>query len=184
VQTGQWVAAGSTLATMVRREPLLVRLEIPEKDAASLKPGLLATVRVNGEEHAYSAVLTHVAGTANEGSRMVPVTGRIDDPGRGALRPGAFAQVTIPVGEASGAPVIPQTAVRPSEKGFLAYVVEGGVAHERVLTLGLRTAAGDVEVRSGLKVGESVVVRGAEALRDGVKVRIDTGGGGTASGAR
>jgi multidrug efflux pump subunit AcrA (membrane-fusion protein) len=32
-----------------------------------------------------------------------------------------------------------------------------------------------VEVRSGLKVGEPVVVRGAEALRDGVKVRIDAG---------
>ncbi len=71
--------------------------------------------------------------------------------------------------------MIPQTAVRPSEKGFLAYVVEDGVAHERVLTLGLRTAAGDVQVRSGLKVGEPVVVRGAEALRDGVKVRVDTG---------
>jgi len=184
VQTGQWVAAGSTLATMVRREPLLVRLEVPERDAASLKPGLPAKVEVIGEERTYSAVLTHVAGAANEGSRMVSVTGRIDDPGRGALRPGAFAQVSIPVGEASGAPVIPQTAVRPSEKGFLAYVVEDGVAHERVLTLGLRTASGNVEVRSGLKVGEAVVVRGAEALRDGVKVKIDTGGGGAASGAR
>jgi multidrug efflux pump subunit AcrA (membrane-fusion protein) len=70
--------------------------------------------------------------------------------------------------------VIPQTAVRPSEKGFLAYVVEDGIAHERVLTLGMRTASGDVEVKSGLKVGESVVVRGAEALRDGVKVKIES----------
>ena len=183
VQTGQYVTAGSTLATMVRREPLLVRLEVPEKDAASLKPGLPARVEVTGEERDYSAVLTHVAGAANEGSRMVSVTGRIDDPGRGALRPGAFAQVTIPVGQASGAPVIPQTAVRPSEKGFLAYVVENGVAHERVLLLGLRTATGDVEVRSGLKVGESVVVRGAEALRDGVKVRIDAGSAGGAGAA-
>ena len=187
VQTGQYVTAGSTLATMVRREPLMVRLEVPEKDAASLKPGLPAKVEVTGEERDYSAILTHVAGAADEGSRMVAVTGRIDDPGRGALRPGAFAQVTIPVGEASGAPVIPQTAVRPSEKGFLAYVVEDGVARERVLTLGLRTATGDVQVLSGLQVGESVVVRGAEALRDGVRVRIDAGGGGTAgsaSGAR
>jgi multidrug efflux system membrane fusion protein len=63
--------------------------------------------------------------------------------------------------------------VRPSEKGFLAYVVEGDVAHERVLTLGLRTPQGDVEVKSGLAVGESVVVRGAEALRDGVKVKVE-----------
>jgi multidrug efflux system membrane fusion protein len=77
------------------------------------------------------------------------------------------------VGTARRAPVIPQTAVRPSERGFLAYVVEDGTARERVLQLGLRTAGGDVEVRSGLAAGERVVVRGAEALRDGVKVRVE-----------
>ena len=44
-------------------------------------------------------------------------------------------------------------AIRPSEHGFLAYVVEGDVARERVLELGLRTAEGDVEVRRGLAAG-------------------------------
>ena len=68
--------------------------------------------------------------------------------------------------------MIPQTAVRPSERGFLAFVVEDGKAVERVLTLGLRTAGGLVEVRSGLAAGESLVVRGAEALRAGAAVRV------------
>jgi membrane fusion protein, multidrug efflux system len=66
--------------------------------------------------------------------------------------------------------VIPQTAVRPSERGFLAYVVRGGVAQERVLTLGMRTVDGRVEVTSGVEPGEILVVRGAEALRDGAAV--------------
>ncbi len=57
--------------------------------------------------------------------------------------------------------------MRPSERGFLAYVVEDDKAHERVLELGLRTADGMVEVREGLKPGERLVVRGAEALKDG-----------------
>jgi multidrug efflux system membrane fusion protein len=51
-------------------------------------------------------------------------------------------------------------------------VVEGEVARERVLTLGLRTLDGLVEVRSGLEPGERLVVRGAEALRDGAPVRV------------
>jgi multidrug efflux pump subunit AcrA (membrane-fusion protein) len=99
------------------------------------------------------------------------------------LRPGAFAEVTVPVGESSGAPVIPQTAVRPSEKGFLAFVVENGAAVERVLELGLRTADGRVEVKSGVKPGESLVVRGAEALRDGVPVRPTPRGAAAPSGS-
>jgi multidrug efflux pump subunit AcrA (membrane-fusion protein) len=77
--------------------------------------------------------------------------------------------------------VIPQTAVRPSERGFLAYVVEGDVARERELTLGLRTADGRVEVRSGVKPGEKLVIRGAEALQDGAKVRVTAGGERTGS---
>jgi multidrug efflux pump subunit AcrA (membrane-fusion protein) len=69
------------------------------------------------------------------------------------------------------APVIPQLAIRPSERGFLVFVVDGDVAKERVVELGLRTTDGLVEVKRGVEVGEPLVVRGAEALKDGAKVR-------------
>jgi multidrug efflux pump subunit AcrA (membrane-fusion protein) len=104
---------------------------------------------------------------------MVAITARVVEAGRGDLRPGAFAEVEAPVGDATAAPVIPQTAIRPSDRGFLAFVVEGEVARERVLKLGLRTADGQVEVRDGLVAGEQLVVRGAEALRDGAAVAIE-----------
>ena len=70
------------------------------------------------------------------------------------------------------APVVPQTAIRPSDRGFLVFVVEDNVALERIITVGMRTADGFVEVLSGLNPGEMLVVRGAEALRTGVPVNI------------
>jgi multidrug efflux system membrane fusion protein len=36
----------------------------------------------------------------------------------------------------------------------------------------MRTAEGLVEVKDGLRAGESLVIRGAEALRDGAKVKV------------
>jgi multidrug efflux system membrane fusion protein len=172
VQTGQYVQPGAVLATLVRREPLLLRFQVPEPEAARLKTGMRARFRVGEAGGAYTSTITHVAASADQASRMVGVTARVDDPKRENLRPGAFAQVTVPVGGASAAPVIPETSVRPSEKGFLGFVVEAGVARERVLTLGLRTADGRVEVRSGIRPGEMLVVRGAEALRDGAAVKV------------
>ena len=80
--------------------------------------------------------------------------------------------MTIPIGAPRNTPVIPQTAIRPSEKGFLAYTITDGVARQRVLTLGMRTADGQVEVKDGLQPGETLVIRGAEALRDGAKVKV------------
>jgi multidrug efflux system membrane fusion protein len=172
VQTGQYVQPGSVLATMIRREPLLLRFRVPEPEAAPLRTGQRVHFNVRGEQKSWSAEITHVAASASLESRMVEVTARVDDPDRDQLRPGAFAQVAVPIGEARPSPVIPQTAVRPSERGFLAFVVEDSTARERILTLGLRTEDGRVEVRSGLSPGETLVIRGAEALRDGASVRM------------
>jgi multidrug efflux system membrane fusion protein len=176
IQTGQYVQPGATLATLVRREPLLLRFQVPEQDAARIRPGMRARFAVRENARQYSALLTHVSAAADSTSRMVAVTAQVDDRERGNLRPGSFAQVTVPVGSTVESPVIPQVAVRPSERGFLAFVVEGDVARERELQLGLSTDDGRVEVKSGVRRGEKLVVRGAEALRDGAKVRVTAPG--------
>lgn len=172
VETGQYVPVGTVLATLVRRDPLLLRFEVPEQEAMTLRSGIVARFTVGEDATLYEARITHVAAAASQSSRMVNVSANVLNANRPELRPGAFARVTIPIGALREAPVIPQTAIRPSEKGFLSYVVEDGVAHQRVLTLGLRTADGQVEVREGLKAGEMLVIRGAEALRDGAKVKV------------
>ncbi|MBS1226352.1 MAG: Secretion family protein HlyD [Candidatus Aminicenantes bacterium] len=172
VQTGQFVQTGTVLATLVRRDPLLLRFRVPERDAARIKPGQQARFRVREDEREFTAKVVHVAESADDTSRLVDITANIEDPSDHALRPGSFAEITVPVASASEAPVIPVAAVRPSERGFLAYVVEGDKAVERILTLGMRSADGRVEVLSGLKGGESLVVRGSEALSNGVSVRI------------
>lgn len=173
VQTGQYAQPGAVLATLVRRDPLLLRFQVAEADAPHVRTGQAVRFSVVGETGSFAARVSSVADAADSATRMVAVTAAVDDPRRERLRPGAFADVTVPVG-AKSAPVIPQTAVRPSEKGFLAYVVEGDVARERTLTLGLRTADGRVEVRAGLSPGDALVVRGAEGLRDGAAVAVGT----------
>jgi len=172
VQTGQFVQTGTVLATLVRRDPLLLRFRVPERDASRIKPGQEARFRVREDSREFTAKVVHVAEAADDVSRLVDITANIDDPSDRTLRPGSFAEIDVPVASASQAPVIPVSAVRPSERGFLAYIVEGDKAFERILTLGMRSADGRVEVLSGLSGGESLVVRGAEALSNGVTVRI------------
>jgi membrane fusion protein, multidrug efflux system len=172
VETGQYVQLGTVLATLVRRDPLLLRFQVPEQEATPLRPGIVARFNVGEDSKQHSARITHVAAAASQASRMVDVTAHVNDASDPLLRPGAFARVVVPIGATRDAPVIPQTAIRPSEKGFLAYTVENGVATQRVLTLGMRTADGQVEVREGLKAGDTLVIRGAEALRDGAKVKV------------
>jgi RND family efflux transporter MFP subunit len=171
VELGQYVQPGTVLATLVRRDPMRVRFQVPEVEASQLHPGMKARFRIRDGETDYEAKLTHVAQTAETTSRMVPVVAEVTGPSGEALRPGAFAEISVPVGSSPSAAVIPQLAIRPTEKGFVAFVVEGTTARERVLTLGLRTSDGMVEVRAGLKPGEELVIRGGEALSDGATVQ-------------
>jgi multidrug efflux system membrane fusion protein len=172
VQTGQYVQMGTVLATLVRRDPLLLRFKVPERDAARIKPGQEARFRVREDSREFTAKVVHVAESADDVSRLVDVTANIDDPSDRTLRPGSFAEITVPVSSTREAAVIPVSAVRPSERGFIAYIVEGDKAVERILTLGMKSADGQVEVLSGLKVGEVLVIRGSEALQNGVTVRM------------
>jgi multidrug efflux system membrane fusion protein len=176
VRTGQYVQPGTRLATLLRRDPLLLRFRVPEGDAMRLKAGLPVTFTVGEDDHSYHAAIILVGGSADAASRLVEVTATIDAADGAALRPGAFAQVLVRIGEQSTVPMVPVSAVRPSEHGFIAYVVaeEGGkqIARQRRLRLGLNDGEGHVEVRDGLAAGERLVVRGAQALSDGCEVAI------------
>jgi len=176
VRTGQYVQAGTVVATMVRRDPLLLRFTVPDEDARRLRAGLDVVFTVRESDYEFHGRISAVTDFADPVTRMVNVTAEVTDPRRQELRPGTFAEVTVRFGEVQQLPVIPQLCIRPSERGFLAYVVEDSVARERVLALGLRSEDGYVEVRSGIRAGETVVVRGAEALTDGAAVRIMRGG--------
>jgi RND family efflux transporter MFP subunit len=173
VQTGQYAQPGTVLATLVRREPLLLRFSVPAGEAAELRPGQACRFRLRDDRQTHEARITHVGHAADPASRMVTVIAEVTGQNRESLRPGAFAEVVVPIGGARAAPVLPQTAVRPTERGFVAFVVEKDVARERVLTLGMRTADGAVEVKTGIRPGELVVVRGGEALRDMASVSVE-----------
>jgi membrane fusion protein (multidrug efflux system)/multidrug efflux system membrane fusion protein len=170
VVTGKFVQPGTVLAIIVRKDPLLLRFKVAEHEASSVKKDMTVHFKVRERQEKLEAKVVHIADRAEDQSRMVSVVGEVQTP-PAELRPGTFAEVTVPVSAPRPAVVVPQTAVRPSEKGFLCYVVKDGTAKERVVELGMRTPDGLVEVRSGLKAGEKLVVRGGEALREGAQVR-------------
>ena len=179
VRTGQYLQPGGVIATLVREEPLLLRFQVPEGEAARLEVGMDTHFRLSGGSRDFAADIIHVAASAHPESRMVPITARVQRAEGEAtgtrgdgLRPGAFAQVRIPVEVRDSAIVIPQLAVRPSERGFLAYIVEEDKAAERIVRLGMRTPDGRVEILEGLEAGNQLVVRGTEALRAGATVKV------------
>ncbi|MFT3776286.1 MAG: efflux RND transporter periplasmic adaptor subunit [Minicystis sp.] len=172
VETGQYVGAGYVMATLLRSEPLLLRFQVDPAEAPRLQLGMTPSFTMRETQRTYTAKITLVAASADPTTHMVPVTAEIADDGHKYwLRPGSFCDVSIELDAQREAPLIPRLAARATDHGYVAFVVEGDVAHERKLALGMSTKDGWVEVRSGIKAGDLLVVRGAEALSEGAKVR-------------
>ena len=176
VQTGQYVQAGTVVATLLQRDPMLLHFNVTTSEAPRLKVGMPVEFTLKDSQQKYSGKISLVAGAADSESRLVPITAQIDNTDKHQfwLRPGSFAQVEVKLPSTRAFPMIPQTAARPSERGFLAFVVTGDTAHEHTLELGLHTPDGMVEVKTGLAAGDVLVTRGVEALSEGSKVKVVT----------
>jgi multidrug efflux system membrane fusion protein len=174
VQAGQYLQAGTVLATLLQRDPLLLRFPVSEQDAPRIKPGMIANLTLRESARAYTAKIMLVAAAADPTTRLVPVTAEVDDiEHKYWLRPGAYCDVNVPVGAAREAIVIPTISVQPTENGNVVYVVDDkNIAHPTQVALGMHTPEGGVEVTRGLKAGDLLVVRGFEPLTEGAPVKI------------
>jgi RND family efflux transporter MFP subunit len=117
----------------------------------------------------FLATIYHVGDLADPATRQVEVMAWVKNPGE--LKPGFFAEVTLASEIRRDALVVPEGAVQASEKGFVTYVVQDGKARLRPIQIGLRTGQGQVEIVTGLKTGDMVVVEGSDRLADGLPVQ-------------
>jgi len=82
-----------------------------------------------------------------------------------------FVKADIEVARRDSAIVISKEIVVSGNRGKTIYIVEKGVARERIITTGLENET-SLEVIEGLKKNERVVTKGFETLRNNSKVKI------------
>jgi hypothetical protein len=136
---------------------------------------MLAMIKLKESTREFTAHLTLVGGAADPATRMVSVTAQVDPTDHPYwLRPGAFCEVTVPIGDARQGIVVPSLAVEPTEKGNTVFLLDdsGKSVHAVVVELGMHTQDGGIELKSGVKAGQKMVMRGIEPLSDAAPVRV------------
>src|SRR5207237_2746439 len=140
--------------------------------------GQPATVRVDAlPGRAFSGRVTRILPVASSAARSFNV--RISIAADPRLRPQMFARGGILIDTRRGATVVRKEAVLydPATKTARVFISKpSGVAEERKVTTGY-TDDGYVEVVSGVRPGEQVIVTGQSTLQTGDKVRIESGVG-------
>jgi RND family efflux transporter MFP subunit len=152
---GQYVAAGSPLVTVVRVDPLRLRLEVPEREAPRVQLGQPVRVMVEGEEGVYDGRIARISPAISEENRTLLVEAEIPNE-RGLLRPGAFVRADIVIQADTPAILVPASAIVSFAGVAKVFSVADGKAVERRVEVG-RRAGTQVEIISGLTEGDTIV---------------------------
>ncbi len=166
--SGDYVSIGAPIIRLVKTDPLRLRLDVPERESPAVRIGQTVQLTVEGDTNIYSGTITRVSPAIRQSDRMLPV--EADVPNRGSLRTGLFARARIIVDERDSGLSVPVSALTVFAGLEKVVAVQEGKAVETPVTTG-RRGAGWVEILSGLKVGEGVVLEPG-GLRTGQAVTI------------
>ncbi|CAM3658956.1 efflux RND transporter periplasmic adaptor subunit [Parendozoicomonas haliclonae] len=165
-QPGQYVSTGDRLLQLVNTTELEVRMQVPLDVADRLKAEQSLTIKKDDNEQAVASISQMAAG-ADKQSRLVEV--RLDLESDSWL-PGTPVQVAIPVPLPNDVKVLPRDALVLRETGHVVFrVVDGDEGKLSVLKTPVNVVYGDKNtaiVTGELAIGDDVVVRGSNRLRD------------------
>ncbi|MGH9940952.1 MAG: efflux RND transporter periplasmic adaptor subunit [Pyrinomonadaceae bacterium] len=167
---GEYVTTSSKIATIVRTNPLRVRIDIPEQFISLVRPGQGVSLITSAyADRNFAGRVARLSPNVAAASRTLTVEAEVEN-GQGLLKPGQFATVRIVQPQPEPAILVPQRALRTDQSASRVFVVKDGRAYERVVQAGQNE--GDlVEIKSGLSEGESVATSNLEQLKDGALIR-------------
>lgn len=172
VEAGDVVQTQTRLYTIADVSTLVVRVQVSELAIAGLKEGQPANVTIDAfGARRFEGRIRRIFPAADSTTRMVPVEIALSGSAVRELKPGYLARVTMRVGERPGVLLARTTARVGSREAPAVFVIRGNKAERRLVRVG-ETGGDQIEILDGLHEGESVVVAGADQLRDGATVRI------------
>jgi RND family efflux transporter MFP subunit len=184
VDIGAMVSSSNPIVTLVSLSPMVIDAKASERDIARIRRGAAVNITVDSlPGRKFNGRIMRISPLLDPQTRNGQV--EIEIPNRdGMLKSEMFARIELSLGTERETTLLPRDALvyRGDQPG--AYVMESEKAKFIALETGL-TQEDKVEVLKGLKVGDTVITRGSNLVKDGDTVRVTAprpGGSGPSSG--
>jgi membrane fusion protein (multidrug efflux system) len=169
VNIGDYVMPSSRVVTLLVDDPLRLKVTVPEPMVEYAKEGTVVTFAVTSfPGRTFTATIKYLGREIRPTTRDI-VDEAVVDNHEHLLLPGMFATVQLSTGTAP-MPVVPKTAIVPTEAGPTVFVVVDGRLQQRAVHAGAPLDDVVVPVSEGLKKGERVVKHPSAETVDGSPV--------------
>ena len=174
-EQGQVLNQGqSEVMRLVNLDDMYVEASVPENYIENIKKGTEVKVNLASIGKEYVGTVRQVGNYINPDNRTFTV--QIEIPNKdGLVKPNLIATVKVNDYTSDTAITIPENILQENAQGdAIAFVFEKetdstGVARKVLIETGYNYE-NEIEVKSGLKDGEFIIVEGAKSVRDGQKV--------------
>ena len=167
---GEYVSPQQKVATIVRTNPLRVRIDVPEQAIPEVRVGQSVSATTSAwPDRNFSGRVARIAPNVSAQSRTLTVEAEIDN-SSGALKPGQFATVRILEERAEPAVLVPARAVVTDAGVSRVFVIKDGHAEQRLVQIG-QTEGDLIEIKQGVAADELVATSNQQQLTDGVAVK-------------
>jgi RND family efflux transporter MFP subunit len=166
---GSYLTVNGKIVTLVKINPLRLRVDIPESSVAAVRTGQTINVTVDAfPNRSFTGRVVRIGPSLDEKTRALTVEAEVANSGN-LLRPGMFAKSRLITSANAPAVMVPQRAVVTVAGLSKVFVIESGKAVERVVKTG--AADGDlIEIVEGVKDGEAVATSNLDKLQTGTAV--------------
>jgi RND family efflux transporter MFP subunit len=160
---------GTSMFSLQQSDLIRVWVYVPQDDAFGVKPGIEAVVRVPAMPNlTFHGKVARIADALQPGTRTLLTEVDIANPD-GALQPGVYCTVELKIPRTAPALIVPASAIIFNQNGMQVAVVDDGIVH--LHKIAITTDYGtEVEVNSGVKQGDQVILQPPVNLDDGDKV--------------
>ncbi|WP_441236203.1 efflux RND transporter periplasmic adaptor subunit [Bradyrhizobium sp. 930_D9_N1_4] len=162
--------SGTFMFTLQQGNVIRTQVFVPQDAAFGLKPGIAAVVRVPEiPDRTFPGTVTRIADALQPGSRTLLTEVDIPNPDA-ALTSGIYCTVELHIPRKTPSYRISADAVIFNANGTQVAVVENGVAHLRKIGV-LRDLGSELEVDSGVRTGDQVILNPSVDLAEGARVQ-------------
>lgn len=164
VSIGALLQPGAEITTLDDLSRIKLEFAIPENFLEKLRPGLATFARSSAfPGRVFEGRVSVVDSRVDPVTRSVRVNAMFDNVEQ-LLKPGLFLSIELALSQRDNALIVPEEALVPEGAQQFVFVVRDGRAVRTRVTLGARLQ-GEVEVVEGVKLGDTVIVRGTSRVR-------------------
>ena len=173
VTAGQFVRANTPLLTLVKVDPIRLRMEVPERMAPWVRTGQMAEIITEAFEKPFHGKIWRISPTVDQMKRTFVVEALVANPGAG-LKPGSYAKARVPTQKSETIMMAPIRAVNYVLGANKTFLVKNDVVEARDVKLGDRFET-EVEITEGLQLGDEIAISNLNRLDTGARVKIGAG---------